>query len=121
MTRNAKNALLRPIERQKCIILFHSTYVRQASRPIFLSPLLLRAKIEEEHSKQYQEKIDKLSLEVLLVKDGGSEEEADDDTASAHHAYDTDHRTWQTQRIEIYEVGCTEEDADEDDGPMPAE
>ena len=82
---------------------------------------LLRAKIEEEHSKQYQEKIDKLSLEVLLVEDGGSEEEADDDTASAHHAYDTDHRTWQTQRIEIYEVGCTEEDADEDDGPMPAE
>ena len=55
------------------------------------------------------------------MEDGGSEEEADDDTASAHHAYNTDHRTWQTQRIEIYEVGCTEEDADEDDGPMPAE
>ena len=67
--------------------------------------LLLRSKIEEEHSEQNEEKVYELRLEVLLVEDGGSEEEADDDTASAHHAYDTDHRTWQTQRIEIYEVG----------------
>ena len=82
---------------------------------------LFGSEIEEEHSEQDEEKIHELCLEVLLVEDGCSEEEADDDRTTANHAHDTDHGTRQTERIEIYEVGSRKEDADEDDAPVPME
>lgn len=83
--------------------------------------LLLRSEVEEEHTEQDEEEIHELRLEVLLVEDGCTEEEADDDRTAADHAHDTDHGTRQAERIEIYEVGSREEDADEDDAPVPME
>ena len=82
---------------------------------------LLRSEVEEEHTEQDEEEIYELRLEVLLVEDGCTEEEADDDRTTADHAHDTDHGTRQAERIEIYEVGSREEDADEDDAPVPME
>ena len=41
--------------------------------------LLLGSEIEEEHSEQDEEEIHELRLEILLVEDGCTEEEADDD------------------------------------------
>ena len=55
------------------------------------------------------------------MEEGCSEEEAYDDASSSHHAHDADHGSRQTQRIEVHEVGSTQEDADKDDGPVPAE
>ena len=49
------------------------------------------------------------------MEDGCTEEEADNDRTAADHAHDTNHGTRQAERIEIYEVGSREEDADEDD------
>ena len=55
------------------------------------------------------------------MEDGGSKEEADDDTSASHHTHDTDHGSWQTQCIEIDEVCCAQEDTDEYDRPVPVE
>ena len=55
------------------------------------------------------------------MEDGGSEEEADDDRTATNHAHDADHGTRQTQCVEINEIGCRKEDADEDDAPVPME
>ena len=55
------------------------------------------------------------------MEDGCTEEEADDDRTTTDHTYDTDHSTRQAERIEIYEVGSREENADEDDAPVPME
>ena len=82
---------------------------------------LLCSEIEEQHSEQNEKKVNKLSLEVLLVEDGCTEEEADDDRTAADHADDTDHGSRQAQCVEIYEIGSRKEDADEDDAPMPME
>lgn len=82
---------------------------------------LLCSEIEEQHSEQNEKKVNKLSLEVLLVEDGCSEEEADDDRTAADHTDDTDHGSRQAQCVEIYEISSRKEDADEDDAPMPME
>ena len=76
---------------------------------------------DREHTEQYQEKVHKLRLQVLLVEDGSTEEEADDDRATANHAHDTNHGSGQAEGVEVYEVGSREEYADEDDAPVPME
>lgn len=55
------------------------------------------------------------------MKQHGTEKERYYHTASAHHRHDTYHGIGETEGIEIYEICRTEEDADEDDSPMPAE
>ena len=55
------------------------------------------------------------------MKHHRTEEEADDDTASANHRDDGDHGTIKTEGVEVGEVGCGEEDGDEDDAPVPTE
>ena len=55
------------------------------------------------------------------MEDGSTEEEADDDRATANHAHDTNHGSGQAEGVEVYEVGSREEYADKDDAPVPME
>ena len=55
------------------------------------------------------------------MEDEGSEEETDDDAATAHHGNDGYHGSVQAEGIEVCEVGGGEEYADEDDAPVPME
>ena len=80
---------------------------------------LLRADVKEHHSQEYQCQVEGLCLEVFLVEEGRSKEEADHHRATSNHAHNADHGTRLTQRVEIHEIGHTQEDADEDDAPMP--
>ena len=71
--------------------------------------------VEEHHTQEYQCQIEGLGLEVLLVEEQRTEPEAHHDTAPSDHRHDADHGIRQTQRIEIHEVGCREEQADTQD------
>ena len=55
------------------------------------------------------------------MEDECSEEETDDYTAATHHGDDGYHGSVETEGIEVCKVGCGEEDADEDDAPVPME
>ena len=79
----------------------------------------MTANKQEEHGEEDEEKVDDFRLEVFLVEDHRTEEEADDDAASAHHGDDGNHGSVQSEGIEVGEVGCGEEHADEDDAPIP--
>lgn len=40
-------------------------------------------------------------------------------TAAPNHGYNAYHGAWQTERVEIDEIGGTQEDAHTDDAPIP--
>ena len=86
-----------------------------------LCVLALTAQEQEEHGEEDEEEVEELGFEVLLMKDHGAEEEADNDGTSTHHGDDGDHGAIQSEGIEVGEVGGGEEDADEDDAPVPME
>ena len=77
------------------------------------------AEVEEEHAQEDEGKVDDFCLEVLFVEEEGSEEEGDDNAGAAYHRHDGNHGIGKAQRIEIDEVGSAEEEADEDDHPIP--
>ena len=55
------------------------------------------------------------------MEEDGSAEEGYDHTATTNHTDDADHCFILTEGIEIDEIGCGEEQGDEDDGPIPME
>ena len=75
---------------------------------------LFGTEVEEEHTQEYEQEIDKLALEILLVENRRSEKKTDDDTAPPDHRHDGNHCSGQAQRVKIYKVGCTQENADKD-------
>lgn len=106
-----------------------TTVVSTISTPLLQRFVRLRAKRkscvtankQEEHGEEDEEKVDDFRLEVFLVEDHRTEEEADDDAAATHHGDDRNHGTVESEGIEVSEVGCGEENADEDDAPVPME
>lgn len=45
----------------------------------------MTAQIEEEHTDEHQDEVDRLALQILFVEEEGAEEEGDYHTATTHH------------------------------------
>lgn len=54
----------------------------------FLQKLLICSDIQEDHTKEYKGEVEGLGLEILLMKEDGAKEEADNDGTSTHHRDD---------------------------------
>ena len=85
------------------------------------SRLLARTDVEEEHSEEYEQQVDALATQVLLVKEQCPKKERHNDTSPADHRDDANHRIGLAQGVEIQEVGRREKDADHRYAPMPSE
>ena len=57
--------------------------------------ILFSSEVKEEHSEQNKEQVNELRLQVLLMENGSSKQEADDDRSSTNHAHNADHGSWQ--------------------------
>ena len=76
---------------------------------------------EEEHGEEDKGEVDEFCLEVRFLEYHCSEEEGDDDAATAYHGDDADHGVVHAKGVEIGKVGSGEEYGDEDDAPIPME
>ena len=81
----------------------------------------LRADEEEEHGEKDKSEVEEFGPEVLLVEEHSTTEEGDDHATPSDHADDANHSFVLTEGVEIDEIGCREEDRDEDDAPIPME
>jgi len=76
---------------------------------------------QEEEAKQYEQEVDDFALEVFLVEEEGSAEEAYDYAATADHGDYGYHGGALSQGDEVGVISEREENGDEDDGPFPLE
>ena len=81
----------------------------------------MTAQIEEEHTDEHQDEVDRLALQILFVEEEGAEEEGDYHTATTHHRDNGNHGILVAEGVEIDEIGCAEKQRDAHNGPLPAE
>ena len=79
------------------------------------------SQIQEHHTEENEGKVHYLVAQVLLVEDESSHEERDEDAATTNHGDHRYQRLGQGQGVEIDEVGSTEEEGDEQNGPFPTD
>ena len=79
----------------------------------------MRAYIQENHSEYNEQHINQLTCQVLLFEQYRTTEETYYNTTATHHWHNWNHCTRQTQRIEIYEVGNTQENTNKHNTPTP--
>ena len=80
---------------------------------------LFRPNKQEQHRQQNKGKIEHFGLEVFLVEQHCAEKERHNHATPSYHTDNTYHCFVMTQRVEIDEVGCGQEDGNEDDAPIP--
>ena len=81
----------------------------------------MRADIEEYQSDEHQCQIDHFVLQVLLVEYRRTKKERNHHAAAPNHRHDGYHGTRHSEGVEIDEIGRTQEQADENNRPMPVE
>ena len=77
------------------------------------------SQIKKHHTYYNKQQVKCLALEILFSKHHCTEEERNHYTTSTNHRDNRNHGIFQTQGVEIHEIGCREEERDENNRPMP--